>query len=57
MVDEQVLNNYSNIFTLITRMRQMADHPDLVIKCAPHLPRPRVMNAALTLRFLQVQDG
>ncbi|GAA5823589.1 hypothetical protein JCM11251_000689 [Rhodosporidiobolus azoricus] len=27
-----VLNNYSNIFTLITRMRQMADHPDLVIK-------------------------
>ncbi len=27
-----VLNNYSNIFTLITRMRQLADHPDLVIK-------------------------
>lgn len=27
-----VLNNYSNIFTLITRMRQMADHPDLVLK-------------------------
>ncbi|GAA6031112.1 hypothetical protein JCM8097_004009 [Rhodosporidiobolus ruineniae] len=27
-----VLNNYSNIFTLLTRMRQMADHPDLVIK-------------------------
>ncbi|KAM0746618.1 hypothetical protein T439DRAFT_293915 [Meredithblackwellia eburnea MCA 4105] len=25
-----VLNNYSNIFTLITRMRQMADHPSLV---------------------------
>lgn len=27
-----VLNNYANIFTLITRMRQMADHPDLVLK-------------------------
>ncbi|KAL8290154.1 hypothetical protein RQP46_003093 [Phenoliferia psychrophenolica] len=25
-----VLNNYSNIFTLITRMRQMADHPTLI---------------------------
>ncbi|KAK9247909.1 SNF2 family N-terminal domain-containing protein [Lipomyces tetrasporus] len=27
-----VLNNYANIFTLITRMRQMADHPDLVLR-------------------------
>lgn len=27
-----VLNNYANIFTLITRMRQLADHPDLVLK-------------------------
>jgi DNA repair protein RAD16 len=27
-----VLNNYANIFQLITRMRQMADHPDLVLK-------------------------
>lgn len=27
-----VLNNYSNIFTLITRLRQMADHPDLILK-------------------------
>lgn len=27
-----VLNNYANIFSLITRMRQMADHPDLVLK-------------------------
>lgn len=27
-----VLNNYANIFTLITRMRQIADHPDLVLK-------------------------
>ncbi|OCF37035.1 hypothetical protein I316_00939 [Kwoniella heveanensis BCC8398] len=27
-----VLNNYSNIFSLITRMRQMACHPDLVLK-------------------------
>ncbi|SCU82061.1 LADA_0C02762g1_1 [Lachancea dasiensis] len=26
-----VLNNYANIFTLITRMRQLADHPDLVL--------------------------
>ncbi|TIA73996.1 hypothetical protein E3P92_01431 [Wallemia ichthyophaga] len=27
-----ILNNYSNIFSLITRMRQMACHPDLVLK-------------------------
>lgn len=27
-----VLNNYANIFTLITRMRQLLDHPDLVLK-------------------------
>lgn len=27
-----VLNNYSNIFTLLTRMRQMANHPDLVLR-------------------------
>ncbi|GMM54275.1 DNA repair protein [Maudiozyma humilis] len=27
-----VLNNYANIFSLITRMRQLADHPDLVLK-------------------------
>lgn len=27
-----VLNNYANIFSLITRMRQIADHPDLVLK-------------------------
>lgn len=27
-----VLNNYANLFTLITRMRQMADHPDLVLR-------------------------
>ncbi|EEB08458.1 DNA repair protein RAD16 [Schizosaccharomyces japonicus yFS275] len=26
-----VLNNYANIFQLITRMRQMADHPDLTL--------------------------
>lgn len=30
--DGVVLNNYANIFTLITRMRQLADHPDLVLK-------------------------
>lgn len=27
-----VLNNYSNIFTLLTRMRQMSNHPDLVLR-------------------------
>ncbi|TFY51899.1 hypothetical protein EVG20_g10787 [Dentipellis fragilis] len=27
-----LLNNYSNIFSLLTRMRQMACHPDLVIR-------------------------
>lgn len=27
-----VLNNYANIFSLITSMRQLADHPDLVLK-------------------------
>ncbi|KAI5122131.1 hypothetical protein M0805_000779 [Coniferiporia weirii] len=27
-----LLNNYSNIFSLITRMRQMACHPDLVLR-------------------------
>ncbi|ORY91463.1 SNF2 family N-terminal domain-domain-containing protein [Leucosporidium creatinivorum] len=38
-----VLNNYSNIFTLITRMRQMADHPDLVLKSQTAQP---VLHAA-----------
>jgi DNA repair protein RAD16 len=27
-----LLNNYANIFSLITRMRQMADHPDLFLR-------------------------
>ncbi|WFC98418.1 DNA repair protein rad16 [Malassezia yamatoensis] len=27
-----LLNNYSNIFSLLTRMRQMANHPDLVLR-------------------------
>ncbi|KAG0695773.1 SNF2 family N-terminal domain-containing protein [Suillus ampliporus] len=27
-----VLNNYSNIFSLLTRLRQMACHPDLVLR-------------------------
>lgn len=27
-----ILNNYSNLFSLITRMRQMACHPDLVLR-------------------------
>ncbi|PKI84061.1 DNA repair protein rad16 [Malassezia vespertilionis] len=29
-----VLNNYSNIFSLLTRLRQMANHPDLVLRSA-----------------------
>ena len=33
-----VLNNYANIFTLITRMRQLADHPDLVLKRLNNFP-------------------
>ncbi|KAH9950151.1 SNF2 family N-terminal domain-containing protein [Amylocystis lapponica] len=41
-----VLNNYSNIFSLLTRMRQMACHPDLVL---------RSKNNAGT--FLQNDDG
>ncbi|CAE7175903.1 unnamed protein product [Rhizoctonia solani] len=32
-----VLNNYSNIFSLLTRMRQMACHPDLVLKSKRNL--------------------
>jgi DNA repair protein RAD16 len=32
VAQDVVLNNYANIFQLITRMRQMADHPDLVLK-------------------------
>lgn len=27
-----VLNNYANIFSLIMKMRQVADHPDLILK-------------------------
>ncbi|KAF9196683.1 DNA repair protein rad16 [Haplosporangium sp. Z 27] len=27
-----VLNNYANIFELLTKMRQMVDHPDMVLK-------------------------
>ncbi|KAI5475780.1 DNA repair protein rad16 [Pseudohyphozyma bogoriensis] len=33
-----VLNNYSNIFTLITRMRQSADHPSLVTHSKTAMP-------------------
>ncbi|KAG1151268.1 hypothetical protein G6F37_004808 [Rhizopus arrhizus] len=29
---DTVLNNYANIFELLTKMRQCADHPDLVVK-------------------------
>lgn len=38
-----VLNNYANIFTLITRMRQMADHPDLVLKRMADLLLPEAV--------------
>ncbi|PHZ07300.1 uncharacterized protein RHIMIDRAFT_277214 [Rhizopus microsporus ATCC 52813] len=31
---DTVLNNYANIFELLTKMRQCADHPDLVTKKA-----------------------
>ncbi|KAK9458619.1 SNF2 family N-terminal domain-containing protein [Lipomyces oligophaga] len=41
-----VLNNYANIFTLITRMRQMADHPDLVLRRANQGTDPLSMAAA-----------
>jgi DNA repair protein RAD16 len=27
-----LLNNYANIFGLIMQMRQVADHPDLILK-------------------------
>jgi DNA repair protein RAD16 len=37
-----VLNNYANIFTLITRMRQIADHPDLVLR--RHVPSEEASN-------------
>jgi DNA repair protein RAD16 len=36
VTQDVVLNNYANIFQLITRMRQMADHPDLVLKKNQH---------------------
>lgn len=42
-----ILNNYANIFTLITRMRQMADHPDLVLKKSDFTSSSNHNNAAL----------
>ncbi|RUP44527.1 SNF2 family N-terminal domain-containing protein [Jimgerdemannia flammicorona] len=30
--EDTVLNNYANIFELLTKMRQCVDHPDLVLK-------------------------
>ncbi|KAH3663562.1 hypothetical protein OGAPHI_004963 [Ogataea philodendri] len=42
-----VLNNYANIFTLITRMRQLADHPDLVLKRYKNLPKGVAQTGAI----------
>jgi DNA repair protein RAD16 len=42
-----VLNNYANIFTLITRMRQLADHPDLVLRRV-HNKDPELQGTALS---------
>lgn len=45
-----VLNNYANIFSLITRMRQMADHPDLVLR------RHQLSNETPNLLVCQICD-
>ncbi|THH13328.1 hypothetical protein EW146_g6873 [Bondarzewia mesenterica] len=44
-----LLNNYSNIFSLLTRMRQMACHPDLVIRSKTNafLPKDEVDEATV----------
>ncbi|PWN23213.1 hypothetical protein BCV69DRAFT_280825 [Microstroma glucosiphilum] len=42
-----VLNNYSNIFTLLTRMRQIACHPDLVLRSKTGLKNKLLGDAAL----------
>ncbi|KAL6927828.1 DNA repair protein rad16 [Hanseniaspora valbyensis] len=41
--DGVVLNNYANIFTLLTRMRQLADHPDLVLHKMRKINDPNVL--------------
>lgn len=41
-----VLNNYSNIFTLLTRMRQLACHPDLVLRSKTGIKNKLIGDAA-----------
>lgn len=41
-----VLNNYSNIFTLLTRMRQIACHPDLVLRSKTGIQKNLLGSAA-----------
>ncbi|CAE6516136.1 unnamed protein product [Rhizoctonia solani] len=46
-----VLNNYSNIFSLLTRMRQMACHPDLVLKSKRNLALSGHITEAMVCRL------
>ncbi|KAJ1308393.1 hypothetical protein OPQ81_004099 [Rhizoctonia solani] len=46
-----VLNNYSNIFSLLTRMRQMACHPDLVLKSKRNLDLSGHITEAMVCRL------
>ncbi|KAG7808557.1 hypothetical protein KL921_003639 [Ogataea angusta] len=46
-----VLNNYANIFTLITRMRQLADHPDLVLKRFKKAPKDLLNSGAIVCQL------
>ncbi|CAE6404314.1 unnamed protein product [Rhizoctonia solani] len=46
-----VLNNYSNIFSLLTRMRQMACHPDLVLKSKRNLDLSGHITEAIVCRL------
>jgi DNA repair protein RAD16 len=34
-----MLNNYANIFGLIMQMRQVANHPDLILRSTPKAAR------------------
>ncbi|KAJ7896017.1 DNA repair protein rad16 [Mycena olivaceomarginata] len=48
-----ILNNYSNIFSLLTRMRQMACHPDLVLRSKTNVTKfiPDDPNEAIVCRI------
>ncbi|KDN48028.1 hypothetical protein RSAG8_03044, partial [Rhizoctonia solani AG-8 WAC10335] len=46
-----LLNNYSNIFSLLTRMRQMACHPDLVLKSKRNLDLSGHITEAMVCRL------